>query len=580
MRLSKYVCICFLAAFLVNSADLRGAGEVTATLDVDAWIDAGTRLRVYPNSTGTGTDIVWHKNSNCGAPGRWGGNAYDTGLASSLGGSASWMPAYIGTGPSPWGEAVSYPCTDLPPASNFYDPTGQYNDIVQVGWQGGSRRSGSGVYIEQQPKPSNGFYMRAVFYDSGAGASWIMPRFTYPAKAVLDYEWIAGSDDFNTWQNWSSHRVPGANHTAVFNSGQSAYDVNMGGATVGGIRVHDRLVTLGPSMTVNDSIEVQPMSNLLLVDVNDAPSKVTVRAGAGLSLRNSALIVDELNVSGFHSVLHVKEGYMSVAGEASMHHAKLFLSAGSLHFQNNSTLSGTISEIYIGDDATSYSPGDSVSVITYGANVQRSSLTSRSVEIDYQISGDGYWEARSLFTNGYITAVADPGPQNDSDSIASNKLQVSLLGGAQTDSGADVSFTEVTLDGDLSVEQTWVELGQYDGLPFDSIDFFAGGTVLQLWELGFDGQFNGSADVTLNFHEEFLTPGLDMQDLSIYHYENGAWTALDGIIDELNCTIQFQTESFSPFALGTEVPEPCSLILLGAGAAGLLGRSRRRRSPR
>ncbi|MDP6543679.1 MAG: PEP-CTERM sorting domain-containing protein [Phycisphaerae bacterium] len=604
MRSQKLACVCFAAVFFVIFASRAMAGNVTATLEVDAYIDHQAWLWVRPNSGGTGTDIIWHKSGNNSAPGRHGGNAYDTHLTSSLGESASWTPLYPrndGNGDKldSWGEAISHPCTELTLASNFYDPTGQYNNIVQLDWVD-PPRAGAGAGIVQQPKPSNGFYLKVEFGDGVAGASWIHPEFTYPAKSVLDYEWLGGDPmaDFGEWENWSSHRVPGASQVAVFNSGINLYRVFMGGHTVGGIRIHDNIVALNGPMTVNDSVEVQPDCDLTLTAANIAPATVSVRAGAGLELENSTIAVEELTVDGY---LDLKQGEISVSGEASMHNSYLSLAYSNLNFLDNSTWSGTLNRITIKFALTSQ-PGDTVSVINYGDNVQRSGVTSREVYVDGDIAGDGYWETRSLFTNGYIKAIAYPGPRNDSAPVTTNDPQADLLGGVQTDSGVRVEFAELLLGGDLSVEQKWVgqdESGglplssgdldveqslvaasEYDGLPFSVINFFPGGTVLQLWDLQFTGEFGGTASVTLNFHEEFLAPGFDMQDLSVRHYVDGEWINLGGIVDEENHTIQFETDSFSPFALGTDVPEPSALVLLCMGLAGLLRRRKVKRRPR
>ncbi|MDP6634914.1 MAG: PEP-CTERM sorting domain-containing protein [Phycisphaerae bacterium] len=583
MRSQKLACICFLAVFFVVSTSRATAADVTATLRVDAWIDASAELSVAPNSTGTGTDIIWSKGNNCGAPGYCGGKEYDTGLFSSLGESASWTAYYPGKGYTPWNAAVSAPCTELTLASNFYDPTGQYNNIVTRAWAD-QPRDGTSLAILQQPSPGNGFSLRARFSDGYSGPSWLHARFTYPAKTELDYEWITGAGSFGDWENWSSHRVPGASHVAVFKRRGSYdfnwYSVHIESRTLGGIRVHDSGVSLSGVVSVTDSIEVQPGGGLELLNLTVAPSTVSVRAGGSLALNGSTLTVDELDVGG-SGTLHLERGLLSVSSEASMQGARLRLSPGALKFSSDSRWSGVIGELNI--DLPGYlqgirhAPGDTVSVINFGANVQRSGVTSRRINVWGDIDGGGHWETRSLFTNGYIKAVGNPGPQNDSDTITANKLQGALLGGVQADSGVQVEFSEVTLDGELSVKQSWVTPGQYDGLPFSSIDFFPGGTVLQLWELGFDGVFNGMADVMLNFHEEFLPPGFDMQDLSVYHYTDGEWINLGGIVDEMNGTIQIQTDGFSPFALGTEVPEPTTLILLAAGLPLML---KRKREPR
>jgi T5SS/PEP-CTERM-associated repeat protein len=97
------------------------------------------------------------------------------------------------------------------------------------------------------------------------------------------------------------------------------------------------------------------------------------------------------------------------------------------------------------------------------------------------------------------------------------------------------------------------------------------GLVLSAWD--FDTNFTGGDAVLLSFD---IGPGA--QDPGIWHYKDGVWGqyAADLLTYDCNGTLSFTVTDFSGYAVAA-VPEPATLALLAAGAAGALLHRRRRR---
>ncbi len=81
----------------------------------------------------------------------------------------------------------------------------------------------------------------------------------------------------------------------------------------------------------------------------------------------------------------------------------------------------------------------------------------------------------------------------------------------------------------------------------------------------------------LNALAQITVPTVPSQDLQIWHYTDGGWNPVaNETINTLTDTITFTTDSFSPFILGTAVPEPSSFVLMTLGASALFCHARRR----
>ena len=95
-------------------------------------------------------------------------------------------------------------------------------------------------------------------------------------------------------------------------------------------------------------------------------------------------------------------------------------------------------------------------------------------------------------------------------------------------------------------------------------------TVLQSWALGFSGQFEGTATLTLVYDAAAL-PGPEA-NLQVLHYDSGlgAWVLIsDVVVDSARNTISFPTDSFSPFLLTAGPAAPLS-IQATAGSNGTI----------
>lgn len=154
----------------------------------------------------------------------------------------------------------------------------------------------------------------------------------------------------------------------------------------------------------------------------------------------------------------------------------------------------------------------------------------------------------------------------------------SANGGSGHAGGVDFSFEKVTEIGNFFAEysipdefeiQTRIDEGE-----FSAFTFAAAGTV-QLYEVEYDGTFDGDLTLVFGYDASLLPPGFDPLDLRMYHYYSGAWHDLAGTVDPVAQTITITTDRLSPFAVGT-VPEPAAagaLLLLSAAFAARRARS-------
>lgn len=110
-----------------------------------------------------------------------------------------------------------------------------------------------------------------------------------------------------------------------------------------------------------------------------------------------------------------------------------------------------------------------------------------------------------------------------------------------------------------------VQLGEF-GMP----TFQAPGGDLQLFEVEFEGEFEGQIKLTFSYDSALLPVGFDEGDLRLYHWNGSTWEDLGGTVDAANDTITAYTDNLSPFAVAAAVPEPETYALLLAGL-GLIG---------
>jgi hypothetical protein len=157
----------------------------------------------------------------------------------------------------------------------------------------------------------------------------------------------------------------------------------------------------------------------------------------------------------------------------------------------------------------------------------------------------------------------------------------STNGGSSQVGGVDYMFEDTHSSGkffvsysaeDLKGIQEQVAAGEFGAPTFD----VPGGT-LQVFEIEFEGSFSGLVTLTVGYDTSLLPPELDPARLHVYHWKNGSWIDLGGVVDVVNHTITFATDSFSPFAIGVApgVPEPGALAMLAAGMGALVWRRKR-----
>jgi len=151
-------------------------------------------------------------------------------------------------------------------------------------------------------------------------------------------------------------------------------------------------------------------------------------------------------------------------------------------------------------------------------------------------------------------------------------------GGPVAIGGVDVQFPSVLTAGTFSGDYF---LTEFSALGFaDDFSFLPAGSILQHWELEFDGTFDGLATLVFGYDDTFFPVGFNELSLTIYHQSSeGRWVPLEVVSrDTWRNTITVLTDGFSPFALGVSIPEPCVIILMGPAFASLLSRRRKEQS--
>jgi hypothetical protein len=110
-----------------------------------------------------------------------------------------------------------------------------------------------------------------------------------------------------------------------------------------------------------------------------------------------------------------------------------------------------------------------------------------------------------------------------------------------------------------------------------ALTFNIPGQQLQVFDVTLDGAtFSGLLQLTFNIDLALLPAGFDTSRLHVYHWTNGTWEDLGGVVTGDKITVL--TSSLSPFAIGAApVPEPESSALALAGL-GLVGMYLRRRT--
>lgn len=155
-------------------------------------------------------------------------------------------------------------------------------------------------------------------------------------------------------------------------------------------------------------------------------------------------------------------------------------------------------------------------------------------------------------------------------------------GGSSHPGGVDCQFDDVNNPGSFFAEYSPADLDELavrvaEG-EFEAINFSLPGTIAQLWNLEFDGEYTGAVHLLFAYDPSLLPLGFDESQLGIYHFDDGEWVFLGGSVDSVNHTISVTSDKLSPFVVGAvPVPEPASwwLSILGGVTIILLRRRNR-----
>lgn len=216
-----------------------------------------------------------------------------------------------------------------------------------------------------------------------------------------------------------------------------------------------------------------------------------------------------------------------------------------------------------------------VSLATIDGHAVYGTLVPEPLTEDINIGGFENFAFGESLANGETLYLTESSFSSIADASVGLGVSTGVLpGGPNNVGGLEFAFEDVTSAGAFTSDFQLVQpsdLGSVlDEIIAGQINFGLTGSALQLWQLEFDGVFDGAAALVLGYDESLLT--VPEEDLIVYHYEDGDWVPLVGIVDPLANTIEVQTGSFSPFMLGVgtaAVPEPTSMSLAVLAALGL-----------
>lgn len=215
------------------------------------------------------------------------------------------------------------------------------------------------------------------------------------------------------------------------------------------------------------------------------------------------------------------------------------------------------------------SPSDAYSILT--ANSLTGQFINAPDGAGTLITAFGTWDTSYTGTSVEISNFL-PDPLASAASIGTlNGHASNVLGGSSTIGGIDATFLGEEI-GTLMAQFDTIDgvdlpnLIDSGVLDFSEPNFALPAGQLQVWDLDFDGTL-GPGGATLVFSYDDMGMSLMEEELlDVFHFDDGMWLPVGGVVDTSLNTITATTMSFSPFAIGTEpVPEPSTWLLAGLG---------------
>ena len=165
-----------------------------------------------------------------------------------------------------------------------------------------------------------------------------------------------------------------------------------------------------------------------------------------------------------------------------------------------------------------------------------------------------------------------------------------LLAGSPGVSCATVTDLGVELCGDALTGIFYGEPIGTDSLPQGAMTALSAiqlaGVSPQLWELGLDGGFNGTATLTFSYDEGAFcagpacVPDVDEDQLTLFRFDSGmgAWVSAPPTLrDTAQNTLVIDVTGFSAFALALPEPSPGLAGVVATGVLACLSHGTRRR---
>lgn len=170
------------------------------------------------------------------------------------------------------------------------------------------------------------------------------------------------------------------------------------------------------------------------------------------------------------------------------------------------------------------------------------------------ISGAQRWELGSLASNQSVSFDVLLSILTGTRVATGTGSSGGCNGGSGVPGGLDYEFEDVDAEGSCfgsfsRADDSEIEIRVVRG-EFDDFNFSTPGKPAQVWEVEFDGSYNGAVNLTFCYDDTLLPAGFDEESLVIYHFSMGAWQKLNSTVDPIANTVSVSTDTFGIFVLG------------------------------